>query len=383
MDRSVLSPPETGGGVGMLTPEEAHALHEFFRVGAQREVLLLGDPEEQRVHHVERRKRKLCTARVGPCALCEAAPFDPDVEPSQLEFVVPAAVRPVREPEFVQRVAVFPRAAGLKLREVCGDAYRGRLLHVVRGASNRLTIRPLGGLPRGFPASLPPAFPVLPFVRARFGLRPDPRVPVVRFGPIRCEAQQPGGAGWPKPLALGWEDSGLTEEDLAKLRAYIGRLDAEQPGQPEQPAPPPPPAPAPAGPPGDVRVVEPAAEADPPGVVAAKVLAATSVPLGPPERVPGTGAPPAGSERTPPGRELADGQRASSMTPPPAKALDALRRRGKLARQEAATQEAAADGAADRAATIEGDLAELEAAFRPTVPFAAYGKHPGPKGGAS
>lgn len=226
MENSVISP--IAGETPALTPEQAYTFHEFFKVGFHREVLLLGDPAEQWVHHVERRKRKICTSSAGRCALCEAAPFDRDIEPRQLEYVAPAYVRPLKESEFVQRVAVFPRAAGEELGRQCGDDYRGRLLTVVREPSNRLKIKVGGELPKGIAGALPPAFSMLPFIRARFGLKQDPREPAVFLPPFRCE-QVRATVARPKPLALTKEDIGLTVEAKTKLSDYAAKLQADTP----------------------------------------------------------------------------------------------------------------------------------------------------------
>lgn len=187
MENPVISPCP-GSGAFTLTQAEGKSHHEFFPMGATREVLLLGDLEEQDVHHIPKRKKKPCfMSSVGRCPHCDAVPFDSDVEAAQTEYIAPAYVRSIRDAEFVQRVVTFPCKAGEQVKAVCGELQRGRLFRIVRGTSNRLSITLLTGLPVGLPAALPPAFPVMPFVRAFFGLKPDPRVPVMKLPPIRCE----------------------------------------------------------------------------------------------------------------------------------------------------------------------------------------------------
>jgi hypothetical protein len=206
MEQSVRSPVD--GGPGVLTPTQVKSKYfEFFEAGSHHEVLLLGDLVEQYVHWVRSKGHKvLCTARVAPCGLCERALASDDVSTHQVEYYAPAFVRGWRERTFEQKVAVFSAGAcEAVLKLLDGQPARGRRLDVERfksGTTARFKVKPLDGLPSGFPSVLPPAFDLVPFVLARYGHPPDPRRPMVLLPEFKCEAVSAGPAGRPKPLAL-------------------------------------------------------------------------------------------------------------------------------------------------------------------------------------
>ena len=228
--------PHSGAGGGAFTPAQAKKFFEFFSVGTHREVVLLGDMVEQPVHYVRTKGHKvLCGARVGPCALCELAAHDGNTSTQQLEYYVPAYIRTWREREFHQRVAVFSEAAGRQLIAVLdGGPHRGRRVEGKRtsqGTSARFKIEAKDGMPGGFPASLPPAFDLVPFVRARYGLRQSADRPLVFLPTFKCEPSGTTGPSRPRSLALSAEDCKLSDEDLNKFRNYVRgqQAAAEQP----------------------------------------------------------------------------------------------------------------------------------------------------------
>lgn len=242
MDNSPISTAPAGGpapSVPVLSPHEAKQWFEFFKVGARREVLLLGEPVEMRVHwHRSKQHKILCTALHGTCALCDIAATDPDVGVQQVEFGCPSYVRAARSNEFLQRVAILPRGACEQILDAAADGCRGRLFEIVRGASNRLQVRGSDKLPREFPSILPPAFDVLPWVRARFGMRQNPKQPLVILPPIKCEGGTGPRPGRPVLLPLTREDVGLDADMLAKFKWYVGSMNGEKPDKPtvEDPA---------------------------------------------------------------------------------------------------------------------------------------------------
>lgn len=213
-----VPPPSPGGSAVALAPHEAEAFHEFFRIGVQRDVLLVGEPAEMWSHYVSRSQRKLCTAPTGLCLMCDKSQSDPDVGRRQLDFVFPTFIRAKKEKQFHQRVAVFPRSAGQKVCGLCSGTYRGRLLTVERGKSNRLGIV-AAGLPTGFPDYLPPTFCVEPFIRARFALRADPANPPLVLPPIQCEEAE-RIVERPKPLAINHVDTMSLDEAAKMLPRY-------------------------------------------------------------------------------------------------------------------------------------------------------------------
>jgi hypothetical protein len=228
--------PHPGGGALALTPKQAKGYFEFFSVGTHREVLLLGDLVEQPVHYVRSKGHKvLCASRAGVCELCEKSADTDDVSTQQVEYYAAAYVRPWREREFHQRVAVFSSAAGDEVLKLIPDGtQRGHRLDVERyshGNSGRFRIKLLAGLPGGFPAVLPPAFDLVPWVRARFGKRQDPARPLVFLPSFKVEAVSSGPAGRPRGLGLSAEDCSPTEDVMKKLREFKQTLGAQPTGQ--------------------------------------------------------------------------------------------------------------------------------------------------------
>lgn len=189
---------------------EAKEFFEFFRKGSHREVLFLGELVETPVHFVKSKNHKvLCGARVGRCPLCEIAATSDDVSNQQLEYNAPAFVRQWNERDYLQQVAVFSNASYGKLCELFpADSVRGQRAEVLtkaHGNSVRYAVKALDGLPRGFPSTLPASFDVVPFIRARFGLPPDPARPMVLLPSFRCDGPGGGAAGTlhrPKPMPL-------------------------------------------------------------------------------------------------------------------------------------------------------------------------------------
>jgi hypothetical protein len=252
MDTSVVSP--NPGGVAAraaLTPAEVKRRYfEFFPAGTHREVLIVGDLVEQFVHWVKgETNKKLCGARSGYCKLCEDSATSKDVGLRQVEYYAPAFVRPWREREFTQQVCVFSAGAlEVILKLIPLDAPRGHRLDVERykhGNSARFKIKPLDGLPAGFPAALPAAFDVQPFVRARAGLPDDSARPMVFLPSFRCESVSVLPVGRPKPLDLPAADFEKVRAKIAEAKAHFAPPPATPPAVPTPAAAPTPPTPAP------------------------------------------------------------------------------------------------------------------------------------------
>ncbi|OWY60420.1 hypothetical protein B7486_69275, partial [cyanobacterium TDX16] len=194
------------------------------------EVLLLGDLEDYYVHRVkDERHNRLCTARFGHCRLCERyADNDKEVSAMRVEYYVPSFVRGWREKEFTQKVSVFSEAAGRDIGKLIPEgSARGQRLDVTRyahGKSHRFKIKAMPGLPSGFPAVLPAAFDVVPFIRARNHRPADPSRPMVCLQAFRCEPVVSGPAGRAKSLSLTADDvESVTPQEAAELSVRYTR----------------------------------------------------------------------------------------------------------------------------------------------------------------
>jgi hypothetical protein len=256
--------PNAGLGVPtpqpvQLTPKQAGDFFEYFPVGCHKECLLLGELSEQYVHFVRSKNHKvLCGSRQGFCELCEQADTSADISTAQREYYAPSFVRNWKDREWKQRVAVFTDAAGEQvLRMFPEGGFRGGRLDVTRfkqGTSTRTGVKLLEGLPRGFPAHLPPAFSVVPFVRARYAKRQDPTNPIVILPPFKCETSS-GSAGRPRPLELTAADTQHDPDELAKMKAALAAVREKFSGAGEggDLTQTPPPAPAPVAKPAPAR----------------------------------------------------------------------------------------------------------------------------------
>jgi hypothetical protein len=120
-------------------------------------------------------------------------------------------------------------------------------------------IKALPGLPAGFPAVLPAAFDVVPFIQARYG-KPLTR-PIVFLPSFKCEPASTLPAGRPRPLDLSAEDCAPSPEELAKIKALLAegkaRFTSAAPTTP-------PSSPAPVAPPSPPTVSAPHIPSPPP-----------------------------------------------------------------------------------------------------------------------
>lgn len=247
MDSLGISPIPGGGAAfaapGQLTPKQAGKFFEFFRAGSHREALLLGDLVEQQVHYVKSKGHKvLCAARAGFCELCEKAGESDDVGEQQTEFYAPSFVRPWKEREFHQRVAVFSQAAAEQLMDLIDRDHEGvargcrvDVSRHTRGTSSRFVFRLMDGLPRGFPSLLPVAFDLVPWIRARFGKRQTPDRPLVILPSFKCEVVNDARSGRPKPLELSASDMVAGPDELERMRAKLAAAKAMFAGRPTEP----------------------------------------------------------------------------------------------------------------------------------------------------
>jgi hypothetical protein len=229
---------------------------------------LLGDLVEQAVHYVRSKGHTvLCASRACACELCEKAAESDDVSDRRVEYYAASFVRRWTERTFEQRVAVFSAAAGEDiLRHVPLGSQRGVRVEVRRyahGSSSRMSVKPLDGLPKDFPSILPAAFDLVPFIRARYGKRQDPRQPLVFLPPFKCE--RPTAAfGRPRHVELSVGDFKPTEEaidTMRKAKAFLVDQDANgyatSPTCPPVPSPGPAADPSPADPPDAAEPDEP------------------------------------------------------------------------------------------------------------------------------
>lgn len=224
MERPVFH-PDTGDGASVptLTPRQARKHFEFFKVGSHREVILLGELVEQRVHYVRSKNHKvLCSSRLGACALCEKAGESDDVSDLQVEYYGAAFVRLwlERERHFCQRVAVFTAVAGENvLRLVTEGSLRGHRFEITRPTSQQFKVKHLAGPPRGLSSIVPPEFDLLPFIRARFGKAQDPARPLQFLAAIHSRDLVSGPVGKPRPLDVTAADCVESPEELLAIAA--------------------------------------------------------------------------------------------------------------------------------------------------------------------
>jgi len=214
-----------------LTPRLAKRYFEFFKPGTHREVLLLGDLVWHESHWIKSKGYKVpCGAQFGACELCLRNDTSDDIGPRQTEYLAPTMIRPWRDREFQQRVAVFTAVAGDIVRGLLPEGQqRGRRVEVSREQSKNSTFKivVLDGLPAGFPDTLPAAFDLVPFIRARFGKPQDLARPLIFLPPIKCggPSTRSRPAGRPRSLDLSPDDCApvdeMTPEEAERLLAKI------------------------------------------------------------------------------------------------------------------------------------------------------------------
>ena len=367
MDASVHSP--TSGTAGALTPALVKSKYfEFFPGGTHREALLLGELVEQYVHRIRSKGYNvLCGSRAGRCDLCERAAESDDIGVQRSEYYAAGFVRVWREKMFEQKVVVFSTAAAEQiLRLIPEGSARGSRLEVVRyshGSSSRFKISLLQGLPAGFPAVLPAAYDVIPFIRARYGKPAHPTQTMVFLAPFRCERSNMALVGRPKPLGLSVEDCAPDLAELDKVREKLAQWKEQIAAT--TPTPPAAPAATPVVTPPADPVPAPAALVPPP-VVTPPVAPATApdVPLPPPVIAP-------------PGKIVLVPIAVPISNPAGEERMAAMRRQSEQARAVAATGSV-------RLTSIDTDLGTVEAGILARASGAKpNGKHPTKKGGAN
>lgn len=257
MDRSVHD-PDPGSGAGAfapaavcLSPEKAEEFFENFRKG-KFTVVMLGDVERQAMHWIKTSERDqekgiyghmdLCTASFGSCHWCRARlAGNVLIQKPQSYRMGPALVRTGGRGDFEQKVAVFTHGMWEELAELLGPTgWRGHRFDLARRSSQDYTFT-LAKRSHTLTQKLPPAFAILPFVRARFELPQNPAEPVVilpaysnrELTPSRAEPEgSPDLALTAADLHTAEEQAKIREKKKA-LRERFGIKSEEPPAETE------------------------------------------------------------------------------------------------------------------------------------------------------
>jgi hypothetical protein len=240
MDRSVHD-PEPGSGAGAfapapvhLPPEKAEEFFENFKKG-KFSVIMLGDVERQPLHWVSPSEHdkangqfghmELCTASFGSCHHCRARlAGEVLINKPQSYRMGPALVRAGDRGDFEQRVAVFTEGMWKELCDLVGVAgWRGLRFGLRRESAQKYKFD-LAKRSQTFGHKLPPAFALLPFIRARWELPQKAGEPIVLL-PSYKSRELTTTATLPETSP----DVGLTAtdcqkaEEAAKVRAIFER----------------------------------------------------------------------------------------------------------------------------------------------------------------
>lgn len=201
-------------------------------------MILLGDVIEQRMHYIRSKNHKvLCGASVGACSLCLKAAESDDISVSHSEYLAPAYVRLRKGREYAQRVAVFTAVAGELVRDVAKGPARSLRFEVYRASKQKIEIKPRGQCR----CYLPPAFDLLPFVRARFGLPQEPSRPLVMLPPFNMSEADASPTNRPAALDLTAADCVPNPDEMARIKAIMAaRMGGDPPATAAVPAPTPP-----------------------------------------------------------------------------------------------------------------------------------------------
>lgn len=234
MDLSVLCPAVgASGGVPAhaaplnLSEKDAKKFFDFYKVGTARRVIFLGEVLSQKMHWVASLNYKvICTSSVGRCELCQKAPSSDDVAKADYEHLVACAVRE-RDGRFHQRIGVLTdglykgtdRYQGLT--EFFDDTSpRGHAFDIARPSKHTFTVKPLRKSSWGTSSALPPAFDLLPWIRARFSLTQTPDRPLTLFTPFTIQDLGVQPTGKPRELDISASD-GQSLAEVAKIKELL------------------------------------------------------------------------------------------------------------------------------------------------------------------